>query len=255
MRPRGRWRRFVLFLKRHRWGLLGSLPLGVGVPMISLMASLGPDEVSKNLAKWPSKLGWEELAGWLERYATGPRVFWATITVSVVYGAIVWGIPALIYRTRKQTAVILVPLATLFIVACVGVGGFLIGRQEVDWQLRSSQRRDLLDALNAAPERFPFMITTVPAAPSDAVRLGYDFMHVVNQATGWAVVLRTVGDPEFYPEYTGLIIAFKINTNPDENRKAKLLRAIFGVTGFRVHYLGHHNFPAEEAMLVIGKRP
>jgi hypothetical protein len=236
--------------------LLGALPLGVGVPMISLMGSLGPDDVANNLAKWPARLGWDDLAAWLQRHATGPRAFWGTVIACVIYGVIVWGLPALIYRTKKQIAVILVPIATLFIVACVATGSFVIGSQnQVDWQLTTSQRQDLLEALNAAPEKFPIMITTVPAAPSDAVRLGYDFMHIVDQSNGWAVGLSIVGDPEFYPEYTGLLIAFKNGTNPTENKKARILKALFEKTGFRVQYMGHHSFPPEEAMLVIGKRP
>jgi len=147
--------------------------------------------------------------------------------------------------------------STVVLMSILSVAAVLIlqARQPPWSNLTANQEQNLLAGLNATADKFPILITTVPGVPSDAIRLAYDFMHIVGRSPGWSAMLDIRGDAEFYPEYTGLFFAYKERTEPTENNKARILKALFETTGYPVSYIGHNRFPENESMLVIGKHP
>jgi len=251
-RPRSLWRRLGLFFKRQKLNLIGALPLGLFLPMIVLMASLGPDDVSKNMAKWPSALGWYKFAAWLELYATGPRVLWGSLILCFIYGAVVWGLPALIYRTKKQTAVILVPVAALLIIGFVAVGGFVIGQQDPpDWHITAAQSQKLREILKGQ-EKFDFAIILVPGQTS-SIPLAYDLMNIFGYGNGWSVGVLPY-DAEHAPTTTGMAVAVRTGSDFKANANALRLKAILQDAGFVVKETNDRRLPENAVAIVLGRR-
>lgn len=124
--PPTKWQRFTNRINEWKWTILRALPLGVLLPVTIFFGSVGPDDFAKNYAGWARKFGLINSADWLARHATGPRVFWTTVLVSVVYLAIAFGLPFLIRHTRKNTAVVVVPISVAFIVVGAVSGLYII---------------------------------------------------------------------------------------------------------------------------------
>ena len=113
--PHGTRRR----LRKHASTVIRVVPLGVVLPMIFFLGSVGPDDFARNYAGWARKWGLTDWAEWLAQYATGPRVFWTVVLFSGVYLAIVFGLPALIERTKKNVAAVIVPVSVTAILIIV----------------------------------------------------------------------------------------------------------------------------------------
>src|ERR1700676_1113178 len=127
VRPRSHRMRQSSFMREHRWTILRALPLGVFLPMSVFFGSVGPDDFARNYANWAKKWGLDGWVDWLGQHATGPRVFWSAIFVTVIYVAIAFGLPSLIKHTKKNTATVVVPISVAFIVIGAVYGGHLIG--------------------------------------------------------------------------------------------------------------------------------
>ena len=92
--------------------------------MSIFFGSVGPDDFSKNYANWARKFGLTEWADWLSLYATAPRVFWSAILISFVYLMIAFIIPMLVKQTKRDVAVVAVPIVVALVVA-VAVAAFV----------------------------------------------------------------------------------------------------------------------------------
>jgi hypothetical protein len=141
--------------------------------MSVFFGSVGPDDFARNYANWAKKWGLDGWVDWLGQHATGPRVFWSAIFVTVIYVAIAFGLPSLIKHTKKNTATVVVPISVAFIVIGAVYGGHLIGLSGPNsaeltpdsltkllppkYPLTDAERSRLIAVLNAFPEgsRFP----------------------------------------------------------------------------------------------------
>ena len=123
--PPTKWQRFTNRINEWKWTILGHFRWEFCFQLrFSLDSS--PDDFAKNYAGWARKFGLIDSADWLARHATGPRVFWTTVLVSVIYLAIAFGLPFLIRHTRKNTAVVVVPITVAFIVVGAVSGLYII---------------------------------------------------------------------------------------------------------------------------------
>jgi hypothetical protein len=129
-------------------------------------------------------------------------------------------------------------------------------KETLSWSMTDAQKQTLVSTLQAIPEKFPILIETVPAAPSDALTFGYDFMHAAEKAK-WQAIVRTIGDPEFMPSEKGLMVAFKVGTDPTKDKKVIALKSLLEKAGFKPHFSGHHQLPGDGniGVLVVGEKP
>ncbi|MEI7806369.1 MAG: hypothetical protein WCI56_13685 [Hyphomicrobiales bacterium] len=104
-------------------------------------------------------------------------------------------------------------------------------------------------------ERFHVEITTVPSAGNNAVEAAYKLMDAFGGVTGWSASVKTLGDSEFLPSETGLMIAVKAGSDPTKNKKAMTLKVLLDKADLKPRFAGHNQFPANEAKIVFGKLP
>jgi len=118
------------------------------------------------------------------------------------------------------------------------------------WSIKPEQIRILREAVAKKPLGFPLLLATTPAAPTDSLALAYDLMNAVGDA-----IVVIGGDPEYSPNQSGIILGYAAGTDPEKNEKVQAVKALLEKAGFVPRYKGHHNFPANETIVVIGKFP
>lgn len=145
---------FGMWFRANRTSVLKVLPLGVILPMLIFFASVGPDDVAKNYAGWARKFGLTDFANTLAIYATGPRVFWGVIVVTVVYVFIAFVLPALIKRSQKDKAAVVVPVSVALIVAFAVYGQYAVS-YPAERHVSESQRAKLKELISPIADSFP----------------------------------------------------------------------------------------------------
>jgi len=181
--PHGTRRR----LRKHASTVIRVVPLGVVLPMIFFLGSVGPDDFARNYAGWARKWGLTDWAEWLAQYATGPRVFWTVVLFSGVYLAIVFGLPALIERTKKNVAAVIVPVSvTAILIIILYAWSLITPRSPPQWNITPEQDDELKVALSEAANKYNVVISVVPAAPTDAMDAGYHLMQIIRGLTWMA---------------------------------------------------------------------
>jgi hypothetical protein len=222
--------------------------------MSFFFGSVGPDDFARNYAGWARAWGLTAWADWLAQYATGPRVFWSVVFISLVYLVLAFALPSLVRRLKKSTAIVFVPIA----VSCLVVG-VLYGQYRIEaidrWSITPQQKADLINGLSASPIKLAVPITIVPGAPSDAFDVAYEFMYVFNSGTGWVAALATQYDAEYSPHNTGVILTFAIGTDLSNNNLVKTLDEIFKGAGIIPVLTRSPNVPTDHVKLTIGRNP
>ncbi len=170
--PISKRQRIADFFREFKWIIVKSLPLGVILPITIFFGSVGPDDFAKNYAGWARKFGLANQADWLSLHATGPRVFWGVVLVSIVYLLIAFIIPSLIRRAQKDRAAIAVPMLVglIVVVALYGQNQLLFASS--DRHLNEYQRAKLKDDLAPLASNFPRAIA-VMAAEANPEASGY----------------------------------------------------------------------------------
>jgi hypothetical protein len=130
------------------------------------LGSVGPDDFAKNYAGWAKKFGLADWADWLGVYATGPRVFWATVVVSFIYLMVAFGIPLIIQRSSSNMAAVSVPIIVLLLLLIAGYGQYQLVTSSVDpqlWQpLTPTEIESMTDLLSTLePERVRIACETI----------------------------------------------------------------------------------------------
>jgi len=220
--------------------------------MVLFFGSVGPDDFRRNYASWATTFGLRKSADWLAEYATGPAVLSTILLFCSLYVFTVWVLPALIHRLKRRTASVVIPLLVAFVFLVTLYAGRAL--QPPSWSMTDKQDHDLRTALNSAPIKFNVRLGVVPAAPSDAMATGYHLMNMFLNSPGWGAILFLV-DAEYLPSQTGVTIAVKAHTNPEQNEKARVLKLIFDQAGLSPVYGGDNQLPDGEAKIVIGVRP
>ncbi|MFZ2081242.1 MAG: hypothetical protein WAV38_32265 [Xanthobacteraceae bacterium] len=250
--PRYKW---VRTLEKYRSTIIRTLPLGVLLPTAFFFGAIGPDDVARNYANWARTFGLRDWADWLAQYANGPRVFWAVVSVSLIYLAVSFGMPAIVKKARKSAAAVYVPICTTALIIGAVYAWYavtLIG----EWYISPTEESDLKAAIAAAPTPInSVLISVVPAAGTSAMSMGYNLMYIFSSAPGWHATLNVI-DPEYSPKQMGLRISVKAHTDPEKNANAMLLKSIFEKAGFHPD-LGGDNMmiDAAAAKIVVGKSP
>jgi hypothetical protein len=232
--------------------ILKALPLGIGVPMIAVAASNGPDDVGRNLAKWPAALGWNEAAHWVAEYLTGPKVFWGTIIFCAVYVLVVWGLPALLRHTKTATAAITIPIIVAFIFIGSLFAGYHLAQPNV-WHFTDDQKKILTAAMAKEPQKLNFGVIPVPASPS-AIAYSYSLLKFMGWENGWGVQVLPY-DAYYSPEDVGLKIAVKKGTDPETNENAQTLKRVFEALGPKIPFVGDPRLADNGVALIVGARP
>jgi hypothetical protein len=86
--------------------------------------SVGPDDFAKNYAAWARKFGLSDWANWLNQHASGPRIFWSVVLVTILYLIIAFGLPFLITRATRNVAAVAVPVCVALILVIAGYGQY-----------------------------------------------------------------------------------------------------------------------------------
>jgi hypothetical protein len=106
--------------------------------------------------------GLTDWADWLSLYATGPSVFWGTLLVSSIYLAIAFGLPFLIEHTKKNTAVVVVPICVAFIIAVAVYGQHEISFDS-DRHVTEAQRAKIKEIVGPVASTFPRALSVAAA--------------------------------------------------------------------------------------------
>jgi hypothetical protein len=244
----GRW------MREYRWTILRAIPLGFFLPMSFFLGSVGPDDVARNYASWARKLGLTDWADWFAQFATGSRVFWSVLLISLVYLAIAFGLPFLIKHTKRDTAAVAVPVSVALILIVTLYGWHSIGAVS-QWYISPKQENNLKAALAASSVRFVVPITVVPAAPSDAMDVAYKIKDIIGGSNGWGAVVSVIGDAQYSPHNIGLLIAVARGTNADQNQSAHALKDIFDAADLHPTYVYDPFVSDGEVKIVIGRNP
>jgi hypothetical protein len=67
-----------------------ALPLGIGVPLVVLIVSVPPDEITSNVSKWAAKIGIAHLPIWVSNQSFDQQFIVATLAVLFVYACFVY---------------------------------------------------------------------------------------------------------------------------------------------------------------------
>lgn len=170
-------------IRKNRSAVFKVLPLGVILPMSIFFGSVGPDDFAKNYAAWAVKFGLVDWANWLSQYATAPRVFWTVILFSVVYVAIVFGIPFLIDNTKTSTAVVAVPIGVALIVMIAVGGQYFIGLQQTAARsMTQAEFAKLVNTFSPIASEFPNLLVDAVASSDDAAGYAQLFMIAFHRA-------------------------------------------------------------------------
>jgi hypothetical protein len=170
---------FVMY--RWRWAILKALPLGVLLPMTLFFGSVGPDDFAKNYAAWARKWGLTDWADWLGTYATGPRVFWVTTLLSVIYLVVVFGLPALIKRTPSNIAAFAVPIIVA-ILMLLGTYGLYLSTTPGERHITEDQRVQLKETLAPLLPTLSTQILVCSADNPEASNYAVELMAALTQA-------------------------------------------------------------------------
>lgn len=122
------------------------------------------------------------------------------------------------------------------------------------WSITEQQERDLKTALIASPMKFNVLLSVVPAAPTDAMDIGYHLMQIIGASPGWHATLAVI-DPEYSPRAAGLRVSVKVFTDPEKNEKAVTLKSILEKAGLQPFWGNDHGLPDGEAKIVVGVHP
>ena len=239
----------------YRWGILRTLPLGVLLPMTFFFGSVGPDDFSKNYANWARTWGLTDWADWLSIYATGPRVFWGCALVSFAYLAIAFGLPALIKRSSKDLASVIVPFVVAFLVI-VTVFGMNRLASSGERHVSEYQRLKIKEGLPPAAANFPRPLTVASVDTPEANGYAAEIMSALNLAGLKIVTGGTHG--MIVPPTTmksigtgirGVFFQVKNPKNPPE--EVDTIKKALESAGIRVGLLPNPDFPEADYLLTV----
>lgn len=245
--------------------ILRALPLGLGVPVLAVMATSRAGDVGKNLASWATALGWNNFAEWVTVHITGARLIWGIVIFLIVYVVIVWGLPTFIRRAEQNRVAVVVPLVTVALIALVIIALLIVQTPAVTWEFPEEQQQALRTAVEKTNTNINMAIYPVPGAPSDAVAFAYDLMHVFDGANtrkfkiahpeaSWSVAVVPF-DAYNSPLETGIQIAVPTHTDPTKNQNAKVLKSVLEKAGFQPTFNEDNRLQDHQVTLVVGKHP
>jgi len=128
----------------------------------------------------------------------------------------------------------------------------LLAASRNPWQLTPVEKERLVSAITAEEKKAPFPIFPMPGAP-DAVSFAYSVMWAFSEGQWAAAVLPF--DAYNSPLEVGVKIAVKRGTDPEKNRNAQALKAVFAKAGIKVSYNDDVRLQDDQIALVVGRRP
>ena len=240
----------------RRWAILKALPLGLLLPMMLFFGSVGPDDFAKNYAAWARKWGLTDWADWLGAYATGPRVFWAAVLLSVIYLVIVFGLPALIKRAPSNIAAFVVPIIVTILVF---VGAYVLysfsipGERHVTDLQRAKLKETLAPLLPTLTTQILVCSVDNPEANNYAVELMDALakaglkIHSMSSEMATPCPIRTLT-----PELTG--VAFLVSNPTDPPGEVRTLTWALASAGIRAGTWNINDFAPSDYALMVGMK-
>jgi hypothetical protein len=81
---------------------LKALPLGLGLPIVLFVASVGPEDAASNISKWVRAIGIHDPPAWLITKSADRDAIIIAIIIAIMYAGAVWVLVPLIRHAGKR---------------------------------------------------------------------------------------------------------------------------------------------------------